>query len=435
MVTNLQLDRERIRLGVLACIHAVICLLSLIVVAYYRHLDAFKPHTFHVLFDIAVLPHALLTAVPFALLAGFFVFARFTFGYFVAFYSYTVLLSYVWLNNFTDLNHDHRLAGLSAAAAAIAFMLPTLLVTAPVRQVFVLSERAFDRVLVAILLISTATVLVGASYSFRLVNIEDIYSYRDKVQLPALLSYLVGIVSSSLLPFAFAGFLVRRAGGRAVAALLLIICLYPITLTKLTFFAPFWLVGIFVLTRLFEARVAVMLSLLLPMSAVLVVAMMLGQKAAVPVSFVNFRMIAIPAVAIDVYSDFFSRNPLTHFCQISFLKPLMDCPYREMLAVMMEREYRIGNFNASLFATEGIASVGFYLAPLAVLACGFIIAIGNRVSASLPASFVMISGGILPQVLINVPLSTVLLTHGAGLLFLLWYITPRSIFAERRQSA
>ena len=47
----------------------------------------------------------------------------------------------------------------------------------------------------------------------------------------------------------------------------------------------------------------------------------------------------------------------------------------------------------------------------------------------------MISGGVLPQVLINVPLSTVLLTHGAGLLFLLWYITPRSIFAERRQSA
>ena len=26
------------------------------------------------------------------------------------------------------------------------------------------------------------------------------------------------------------------------------------------------------------------------------------------------------------------------------------------------------------------------------------------------------------------PLTTVLLTHGAGLLFLLWYVTPRTIF-------
>ena len=34
----------------------------------------------------------------------------------------------------------------------------------------------------------------------------------------------------------------------------------------------------------------------------------------------------------------------------------------------MERAYELGNFNASLFATEGIASVGHVFAPLAVLA-------------------------------------------------------------------
>ena len=42
----------------------------------------------------------------------------------------------------------------------------------------------------------------------------------------------------------------------------------------------------------------------------------------------------------------------------------------------------------------------------------------------------LVSGAVIPQVLLNVPLSTVLLTHGAGLLFLLWYITPRSIFRQ-----
>jgi hypothetical protein len=62
------------------------------------------------------------------------------------------------------------------------------------------------------------------------------------------------------------------------------------------------------------------------------------------------------------------------------------------------------------------------------MACGLVIAIGNRLSAGLPAGFILVSGAIIPQVLLNVPLTTVLLTHGAGLLFLLWYITPRSIF-------
>ena len=58
------------------------------------------------------------------------------------------------------------------------------------------------------------------------------------------------------------------------------------------------------------------------------------------------------------------------------------------------------------------------------------IALGNRLSAGLPPGFILISGAILPQVLLNVPLTTVLLTHGAGPLFLLWYLTPRTIFEQ-----
>jgi hypothetical protein len=91
-----------------------------------------------------------------------------------------------------------------------------------------------------------------------------------------------------------------------------------------------------------------------------------------------------------------------------------------------------GNFNASLFATEGVASVGLLLAPVSALVCGLVVALGNRLSAGLPPSFILVSGAILAQIMLNVPLTTVLLSHGAGLLFLLWYITPRSMFQEER---
>jgi hypothetical protein len=131
---------------------------------------------------------------------------------------------------------------------------------------------------------------------------------------------------------------------------------------------------------------------------------------------------------MDVYNDFFSRNDLTYFCQISFLKPIMRCPYQGELSIVMAKAYGLGNFNASLFATEGIASVGPWFAPVSALLCGLVIALGNRLSAGLPARFILISGAILPLVLLNVPLSTVLVTHGMAILFLLWYITPRPVF-------
>ncbi len=121
-----------------------------------------------------------------------------------------------------------------------------------------------------------------------------------------------------------------------------------------------------------------------------------------------------------------------HFCQINVLKRFVDCPYNEQLSVVMSKAYDQGAFNASLFATEGIASVGPMLAPLSALGCGLVIALANRLSSGLSPKFVLLSGGMLPQVFLNVPLSTTLLTNGAAFLFLLWYVTPRTMFEQGR---
>ena len=141
-------------------------------------------------------------------------------------------------------------------------------------------------------------------------------------------------------------------------------------------------------------------------------------------------MMTVPSSAMDIYNEFFARHDLTYFCQLRILKPFVTCPYEHPLSIEMENNYALGAFNASLFATEGIASVGVLFAPVSVFVCGLVIALGNRLSAGLPPRFILISGAILPQVLLNVPLSTVLLTHGMGILFLLWYITPRTMFEQ-----
>lgn len=132
---------------------------------------------------------------------------------------------------------------------------------------------------------------------------------------------------------------------------------------------------------------------------------------------------------MDIYNDFFSRHDLTYFCQIRFLKPLIDCPYQEQLSVVMAKAYELGNFNASLFSTEGIASVGPLFAPVSVFACGLGIALANRLSSGLPPRLILISGAALPQIPLNVPLTTTLVSHGAAML-MLWYIMPRSLFRQ-----
>jgi hypothetical protein len=155
-----------------------------------------------------------------------------------------MVLGYLWLNCFSDLDYDYRLFGLSAGVSAIAFLLPALLVTSPIPQIYTMSATAFDRFLTLILLFAVPTIAVGAAHNFRLVSIEQIYDFRDKMASPAILSYLTVMNYSTLLPFAFAGFVERKAYWRSGAVLVLLLFFYPITLTKLALFAPIWLVAI-----------------------------------------------------------------------------------------------------------------------------------------------------------------------------------------------
>jgi hypothetical protein len=340
-----------------------------------------------------------------------------------------MVLGFLWLTRFTQFHYDTNLAAASAAASAILFLLPALLIDGPFRQTVVLSRPGFERLLAAILALTAATIAVASFYDFKLVSLGHIYEFRNDIQFPVVIRYLITLVPNALLPFAFASYLALRSRWKAALALLLFVFFYPTTLSKLAFFAPAWILLLLIVSSIFETRITVILSLLAPMLLGIALIVFGTHDYAYPYfNFVNIRMIATPSSALDFYNDFFAQHPHTHFCQVSVVRLFTGCPYREPLAIVMQNTYGIGNLNASLFATEGVASVGLYLAPLAACACGFVIAVGNKASSGLPARFILISGSIISQILLNVPLTVTLLSYGAVLLFLLWYITPRTIF-------
>jgi hypothetical protein len=385
----------------------------------------------YIFYDPARLAYAIAVIAAFSVVASIFVFAEFSFGYFVGFYCYTVILGYLWLNSFSPFSYDHRLAGASAALSAVAFLLPALLITSPVRPLYTLSEKAMRRLLALILLFAAAIVVIGSVYNFRLINVTEIYAYREQLRFPTIINYATAATMSVLLPYAFACYLTRKSTWGAGAALLLSVAFYPVTLTKVALFMPAWLVMLAVLGKVFETRIATILSLLLPVLAGVILFVLAHDLSYRYFNIVNMRMIIAPSSALDFYNEYFARHGLTYFCQMWMVKPFVPCALEVPLSVEMANNYGLGNMNASLFATEGIASVGLWFAPVSAFFCGLVVAIGNRASAGLPKHLVFVSGGVLPQIFMNVPLTVTLLTHGMALLFVLWYVTPRTLSAEK----
>lgn len=379
---------------------------------------------------------ATLGAASFGLISALFALTRFSFGYFVGFYFFSIIFGYVWLVKFSVLSYNHSSAVVSIIVSCLTFLAPALLITSPMRRSVEWPKQRFDVLPSLILLLAIAILTAGAMFSFRPVGLSEMYQAREQLQLPAWLRYAIGITTNVLLPFAFASFTERKKYARAAIVLLVLVLFYPVTLTKLTLFAAPWLLFLVVLSRIATPRTSIILSLLVPLSVGITLSALMKsgfigpELASTYVGTVNSRMIALPSIALDVYNDYFARSPLTYFCQINALKFIISCPYSEPLSIVMSKTYHLGNLNASLFATEGIASLGLLLAPLSALGCGLVIALANRVSSELPAPFIIVSGGMLPHVMLNVPLSTSLLTYGGAVLFLLWYITPRSAFGR-----
>ncbi len=83
--------RARLALALLLGVHVVICCVSLIYVTqYFSGYQLFR-------FDAARVYPAILNVAPLALCAILFALSRFSFGYFLGFYLYTMALGYLWI--------------------------------------------------------------------------------------------------------------------------------------------------------------------------------------------------------------------------------------------------------------------------------------------------------------------------------------------------
>jgi hypothetical protein len=368
------------------------------------------------------------------LLAGLiplFALARFSFGYIVGVTFLSLIAGFIWLTYFVSPAYDDVRARWSAAASLLLFLLPMLFQTARLPPAIVLSHRTMNRLLLLSLGLAVLVLAWNSHYGFAFVGVKEADELRGTFERPAILRYLTPALIGAILPFAFAYFTCQRRYLMAACSILLITCFYPVLLNKTVLLAVVWLPFLFLLFRTLEPKRAAILAWLIPMVAGLLAVHLVipwqgsaGRLAAYMYGFINYRMFAFPSMALDRYSDFFATHELTHFCQVSIIRAIKGCPYAYQLGAEMAASYHMGNLNASLFATEGIASVGPIWAPLSALACGLVLSVGNSLSARLSPPLIAASSGVVVQALVNVPLSAAFLSNGLFALLLLWAITP-----------
>lgn len=380
---------------------------------------------FDMYFDISKPIFIVCSLLLFSGASMLFLCARFSFGYVVGYAFLITVMNFIWLNYFSRLYYDHEIAGVVVAASLLLFLLPALLLGATARRRMEIAPLPFLLLVRSAGVVFIATILFAARYNFRLVGLANIYEFRNQIEFPTVLSYLINMSINVIGPFIFACQIERKRylGAFAIAAILLMF--YPVTLSKTALFAPFWLTALAIAIRGSNPKFGVVaLFLLMPLLGI--IAHFIGSVSSeLYFATVNFRMIVIPANVLEHYLDYFQVNPTTGFCNVGLLQNYLRCSDTEQISVILNQRYALGNQNGSFLATEGVATFGVYFMPIAALLCGGIIGLGNAASNELPARFIAISGGMMPFVMNNIPMSTALLSGGYGLLIVFWALTPK----------
>jgi hypothetical protein len=147
-------------------------------------------------------------------------------------------------------------------------------------------------------------------------------------------------------------------------------------------------------------------------------------------SIVLMRTFGNSGLMTGWYSDFFQRNPLTHYSHITGVSWLLPYPYVNPLGIEVGSHYSGDptlDANAHFWATDGLAAWGLTGILFVSVLCGVVFVVLDSAAArhdvrmsALLVSFVAIN-------LANVSLFTTLLSGGLGLLILIILAMPSQV--------
>ncbi len=299
----------------------------------------------------------------------------------------------------------------------------------PDRQFF--SLRGLSVVVQALTILSVALLVIVYRDYMRLVSFAEVYDLRFEtadVEAPLLTGYLISWLTYCFLPFLVASALLRRSASSIAWALLASVLIYAATGAKSALLLPFIVVGLYLLMGR-KGTFDVLTRLLWGLGAGVfgVVLLLPDEGAWVWVkSLLLLRTLGTGGWVLSTYYEYFTRNGYTFYTHIGPVNAVTHAyPYGDLsLGQLIGRAY-VGsddaNFNANFWASDGFAALGIPgIAVVTVVVCGVLFMI-NRVSNGFSSRFVALWMTGFWFALMNMPLTTALLS-GGGLLsvFFMW---------------
>ena len=285
----------------------------------------------------------------------------------------------------------------------------------------------------ALAAISIAILILAYGRYMRIVSFADVYDLRsqtNQVELGSFSLYLLSWFSYCFLPFFFARGILRRKLTDIGVGLAGCALIYASSGSKAAILLPFIMLG---LAWLIDAGRSFLPRLLgvLAGSTLLVTALPVEFPWIWAKSILLVRLLSTGGWTISVYYEYFTEHGLTYYSHVGPVNALTDSyPYQDLLlGQVIGLEYsgtEAANFNANFWASDGFAALGLAGVPVITLLLVVVFFAINRASVYYSSKFVVLWLAGFWLALLNVPLSTALLSAGGGVtVFVLWIAKQR----------
>lgn len=335
-------------------------------------------------------------------------------------------LLFIWQRPFGEVALVQACVAASMAILLRASALGRGSAIVPVR-----SERRLVPILGIVTVISLLVLVITYHEHMRLVSFEDVYDLRlesSEIQRGILADYLLSWLSYCFLPFYFARGVLRRSSADIVFGLLGCVLIYAATGSKAAILMPAIIV---VLNLLYGSGKDFLLRLVvvLTVSIMLIIELLPDEGLLLWVkSILMLRVLGTGGWTMATYYDYFSANGFTFYSHIGPVNALTGAyPYgKYSLGQLIGLHYsgsEQANFNANFWASDGFAALGLAGVPIVTVAlCAVFFAI-NRITRGYSTRFVVLWLAGFWLALLNVPLTTALLSGGGGMILLLLWST------------
>jgi len=296
------------------------------------------------------------------------------------------------------------------------------------------SERQFRSMVVGVYIVfALGFVYVLATNHVSIVGFNDTRAAREDVAVFGIQGYLlVSYITSFgglliamaimlrkyyLVPLAIGGFIVCYAALTERNAVLM----------------PAWIIYIYFAHKLFfrNSTTRFLITVMMPFLCGTLFADVIGTDDTETFLYraftlMNYRLFSVPAVAFNVYYNFFQTHPLTYWSHINIITNFVSYPYAAPLSLVMADAYGLGNYNASFLETDGLAAAGTTALPFVSILFGLMLMGINSCMSKLNLTVIAIVAAGPSIALMDTGIGPSLLTNGLAPLAILLLFAPRT---------